>query len=334
MEVGTGPGRSAIAVIRLTGELAPLEHEPPLFRAANGRAADEQRINAICFGAWGDDPPEDVVFCRTSDNSTEVCCHGGLAAVERIVKSLVSRGFVRSAASTGEELWSVLTRARTQRTADYLLEQTTGLFEQELSEIEALPLEARRPRLEVLQKWVPFSRHLTTPWEVVLCGRPNVGKSSLMNAIAGFTRSIVSTEPGTTRDLVTLETAIEGWPVRLTDSAGLRDTSHPLELEGVRRARQAIAASDLALVVLDASLPLTPEDHELLALTTRRLVILHKSDLPQDTSSVWPHGFSVSSHTGAGIPELLSKLARELIPFLPPPGMPLPVTLTQQLSLT
>ena len=78
----TATGRSAIAVIRLMGELSQLDTHSPLFRAANHTRVDEQSIDAVCFGVWGD-PGEEVVLCRTGDNSVEVTCHGGAAAVAR-----------------------------------------------------------------------------------------------------------------------------------------------------------------------------------------------------------------------------------------------------------
>jgi tRNA modification GTPase len=71
---------------------------------------------------------------------------------------------------------------------------------------------------------VDLGRHLTRPWRVVVAGAPNVGKSSLINALAGFTRTVVTAVPGTTRDVVATAAAIDGWPVELIDTAGLRLT--------------------------------------------------------------------------------------------------------------
>lgn len=333
VELLTGAGRSAIAVLRVTGDLARLEEAPPLFRAAHGRPLCQQPVNVLCFGSWGAAPAEDVVLARTSEQSLEVSCHGGIAAIQRIQKSLVERGFVPHEVAL-EGVWSMVTQARTQRAADILLEQTTGLGDRELTRLESLTGEARKSGVAAMQSWLPLVQHLTSPWEVVLCGRPNVGKSSLMNAIAGFTRSIVSAEAGTTRDLVTLDTAIEGWPVRLTDSAGIRDTVHPIEQEGVRRTRAALAQADLAIMLWDASQLPNPEDYELLELATRRLVVLHKSDLPPATGVAWPPGsLAVSSQSGQGVGELLRRIAQHLVPAVPPAGTPLAVTPDQQQRL-
>src|SRR5690606_27241148 len=92
------------------------------------------------------------------------------------------------------------------------------------------------------------ARHLLTPWQVVLCGRPNVGKSSLINALVGYERTVVFDQPGTTRDVVSVETAIHGWPVIFSDTAGLRETESELEAAGIARARARLKQADLIAV--------------------------------------------------------------------------------------
>src|SRR5690606_26525433 len=114
--------------------------------------------------------------------------------------------------------------------------------------------------------------------QVVLFGRPNVGKSSLMNRLAGFERAIVLDVPGTTRDLVTTEIALDGWPIRLTDTAGLRDRADELELSGIERARSRIASADLRILVLDRAAPPQDEELELLRTSTAPLVVANKVD--------------------------------------------------------
>src|SRR5262249_21950657 len=107
--------------------------------------------------------------------------------------------------------------------------------------------------------------------QIAIVGRPNVGKSSLFNALAGASRAIVTDVPGTTRDLVTEVVDVEGLRVTLIDTAGLRDTQEPVESEGVRRARQAAAAADLVLVVVDEDAPQL--------VSAKHLVVQNKSDL-------------------------------------------------------
>lgn len=121
---------------------------------------------------------------------------------------------------------------------------------------------------------------------VVIVGRPNVGKSSLMNALLQQDRAIVTPVAGTTRDVLEEVLNIRGLPVRLKDTAGLRQTEDLVEQEGVRRSRQAMEEAQLQLITLDGSAPLTEEDRRLLAQPDERprLIVVNKSDLPQSVT--------------------------------------------------
>ncbi len=172
---------------------------------------------------------------------------------------------------------------------------------------------------------------------VVLAGRPNVGKSSLFNMLAGNDRAIVTEIPGTTRDLVTERIDLAGLPLTLVDTAGWRDTSDVVEREGVARATKAREVADLVIVVLDRSEPLTAEDEQLLAQTAtrNRIVVANKIDLAAtvrlkaDTTyddesppsqSYVVSGFSrtvetdlcVSAVTGAGVDDLRKAIVAAL----------------------
>ena len=117
---------------------------------------------------------------------------------------------------------------------------------------------------------------------VVLTGRPNVGKSSLLNALTGEDRAIVTSVPGTTRDVIHGEILLEGIRVTLTDTAGIRETDDPVEKIGVDRSRKAAKEAEMVLLVLDASEELTDEDQSLLAeMPEDGTVILNKTDLPE-----------------------------------------------------
>ncbi|HMB79569.1 MAG TPA: tRNA uridine-5-carboxymethylaminomethyl(34) synthesis GTPase MnmE [Vicinamibacterales bacterium] len=133
---------------------------------------------------------------------------------------------------------------------------------------------------------------------IAIVGEPNVGKSSLFNALAGASRAIVTDTPGTTRDLVTEVVDIEGLRVTLVDTAGLRDTDDPVEVEGVARARQALAAADLVLRVEDRSRPRIGKD----SLQCKVIYVANKSDL----TAAWSDddAVPVSATTGAGLDEL------------------------------
>jgi tRNA modification GTPase len=118
--------------------------------------------------------------------------------------------------------------------------------------------------------------------QVAIVGRPNVGKSSLFNALLATNRAIVTPIPGTTRDVLEEVANLGGYPFRLVDTAGIRPSSDPIEREGIGRARATLESADLVLLVLDGSEPLTAEDEEAKAAVQgkRVQVVLNKADLP------------------------------------------------------
>jgi tRNA modification GTPase len=145
---------------------------------------------------------------------------------------------------------------------------------------------------------------------VTITGCPNVGKSSLFNGLVEHERAIVTDIPGTTRDTLTEAIDLDGIPVLLTDTAGLRETTDGIETLGIERTRRAMSDADLVLVVIDGTDELGPPDRELLdqTLSTRRLVVMNKSDLPAFSVSrscikeLQP--INVSARTGDGLAAL------------------------------
>ncbi len=147
--------------------------------------------------------------------------------------------------------------------------------------------------------------------QVAIVGKPNVGKSSLFNALAGASRAIVTSMPGTTRDLVTEAVDIDGLRVTLVDSAGIRVTDDEVESAGVELARKAIRVADAILVVVDGSRPLDESDIEILRETTdsKRVIVSNKSDIGVEVRGGY---LSVSAKTGAGLDALRQELTRTL----------------------
>src|SRR5215212_5662898 len=156
--------------------------------------------------------------------------------------------------------------------------------------------------VENLARSYSAGRLLQEGVRVTITGRPNVGKSSLFNSLIERERAIVTDIPGTTRDTLTEAIDLEGIPVILTDTAGLRDTTDGIETLGIERTRRAMSDSDLVLVVLDGSSEVGPSDRELINQTenTRRLVVMNKSDLPGFSSGCTDElePITVSARTG------------------------------------
>ena len=154
---------------------------------------------------------------------------------------------------------------------------------------------------------------------VVILGRPNAGKSSLFNALVGAARAIVTEIPGTTRDLLTERVDIDGLPITLVDTAGLREAGDVVEAEGVRRAREAQEVAALSIVLVDGSVPLSDDDRRLVGDTTlARVIVVSKTDLP----AAWPREelepmaqapVDVSALTGSGLSELRRRLVAALV---------------------
>ncbi len=152
-----------------------------------------------------------------------------------------------------------------------------------------------------------------------ILGRPNAGKSSLLNAILGYDRAIVTDIPGTTRDTIEEKAVLGGTLLRLLDTAGLRDTDDPVEREGVVRAKSAAEAAQLVLAVLDGSEPLTAEDEAVLAAAKaapKSVILQNKSDLPARWTM--EGAIPISARTGAGLDALeaaVSALFKEAEPL-------------------
>jgi len=179
--------------------------------------------------------------------------------------------------------------------------------EAEADTLEALPesLTAAIARIDAMIALARRGRVLRDGLQVAIVGRPNVGKSSLMNAMLGNDRAIVTATAGTTRDIIDEKLSMDGVPVRLIDTAGIREAHDEAEKIGVDRARDAFRRADVVCLVLDASVSMTEQDETLLQETqdSTRIVVLNKSDLPQKTEYAGA-AIRVSAKTGGGLREL------------------------------
>ncbi|MBL8798402.1 MAG: 50S ribosome-binding GTPase [Planctomycetia bacterium] len=328
----TPAGTGAITTVAVRGPAA-LEIVQSLFR---GRCAAD--AGSLHLGQFGAEVRDQVVLHvkRTAPLPwVELHCHGGRAVVALVLEALQQQGIAvcswqeflqRTAARPWQAEAAVqLASAPTARTAAILLDQYHGALDRALDELAAA---LERQQWDIVKRLlgeqaarVPLGRHLIAPWRVVVAGAPNVGKSSLVNALAGYQRSIVSATPGTTRDLVSVSIALDGWPIELCDTAGLRDTDVALEGQGIRLAEQAAASADLCVWVLDGTTP------PVAAPSPTSLVVINKIDQPPG----WDHdgapqALRVSALTGAGMDVLVAAITRQLVPDPPPPGAAVPFT--------
>lgn len=157
---------------------------------------------------------------------------------------------------------------------DAVEEMTTKMLKEKATEI--------RQRIEGLLKTAKQGKVLREGLATAIIGRPNVGKSSLLNSLLHEDKAIVTNVAGTTRDVIEEYVNVDGVPLKLIDTAGIRDTNDQVEKIGVERSRKALDAADLILLLIDNSTELTAEDRELLEATKdkQRIVILNKTDLP------------------------------------------------------
>jgi tRNA modification GTPase len=165
-------------------------------------------------------------------------------------------------------------------------------------------------RLKKLQATFHDGKALHDGFSLCLLGSPNVGKSSLMNALLGKERAIVTEIPGTTRDLLEEDLQLGSLHFKLIDTAGIRDTEEVIEKEGIRRSQIAMKQADLVLLLLDASRPLNKQDHELLqaAPKEKTLVVWNKIDIGRPTLQI--DSVQISARKKMGLDELKKAIDR------------------------
>jgi tRNA modification GTPase len=178
----------------------------------------------------------------------------------------------------------------------------------------------------------PLGRILQQGALVVIFGEPNVGKSSLLNALLREDRALVAPTPGTTRDWIEVPCQVRGLPLRLVDTAGQREAEDPVEVEGARRGREMMARAELLLEVVEAHRPLTPRTPVENG-SVPVLLVANKADLGRD-QSLPAEAIAISARSGEGLEALEKKMEEALLGVPERPESPLAINARQKASLT
>jgi tRNA modification GTPase len=292
----------------------------------------------------------------------EVNCHGGPAAVRAVCERLAAAGLrevdgdrlmqLEGLPRIARDARRALRRAFTPLAARILLDQLGGALavaiRDALSSLAPVrggsgdpPRTASYPGVfaaidALLGRWRTCGRFLADPPRIVIAGRPNSGKSTLFNRLLGAERAITSAAPGTTRDYVEAEAALEGAPAVLVDTAGLREPGGEIERQGIERAQAELARATVVVYLVDAGEPASPEDEAQVAeLGDRALVVLSKIDSRLAASQRRARfSTAISALTGEGIPDLVTAVLEKLIWLAPAPGEAVPFTADQAAALT
>ena len=280
------------------------------FHVHGGEQVARQALNALY--ALGVRPAEAGEFTRRAFLNGRI----DLSRAEAVMRLIKAQGEQASRAALRQLTGGVSAFVRDiqQQVVDLTAGVAAALdYPEEIEESEAAFDVAQKARA-LAQKLLNAcderaARLLDSGLEVALCGRPNVGKSSLLNALLGEERAIVTSIPGTTRDVVQGSLLLNGLRVNLSDTAGIRSQTE--EAIGVARARAAMQNADLVLLVLDGSQPLTPQDEQLLQDTQDlpRAVICNKVD--QGIAFALDGALRVSAQTGQGLDELRALIAQK-----------------------
>jgi tRNA modification GTPase len=357
--IATPPGIGGIGVVRVSGPIT-MSIAQCVFVRPSGlplpRLESHRVYHGFVVDTGGQRVDEALLWVMqqprsyTREDVAEISCHGGAVTTQRVLEAVLARGarvaepgeFTKRAFLNGRldltqaEAVIDLIQSRTTRhlrdLREHLVQVSVYLeagidFPEEDLELvseggllDHLVVSAQKLTrlLETFERGRVMREGLAT----AVIGCPNVGKSSLLNALTGRDRAIVSPHPGTTRDTIEVALDVHGLLLRIIDTAGMRTTADVIEQEGVRRARQVVEEAELLIVVLDSSAELTPDDHLLLAQTADkpRILVRNKCDLPSRWSperlgsgATTSPMLEVSALRGHGLPELERAIVRQAL---------------------
>ena len=320
--IATPPGTGGVSIIRISGG----EALAIAARVSGITPAPRRATLAHIRDARGDTLDQALLLyypaphSYTGEDTLEIQGHGGIAVTQAVLAAVLDAGarlaepgeYTRRAYLNNKidlaqaEAIADLINARSQAAVKAANRSLQGDFSREI--------EGWGERLRTLLAQSTQGRLMNDGINLVIAGKPNAGKSSLLNALVGEERAIVTAQAGTTRDIVRETILIHGMPVNILDTAGLREASDLVEQEGIRRTKQALASADLILLLVDGSTlasgddPATDLPPE--SATTPRLLAYNKADqTPADIQVNHREGLWLSAKTGDGIDALRHAIA-------------------------
>jgi len=336
--IATPNAAGGIGIIRISGDEA-LTITEKCFKSYSGKKITDMEGYRAAYGqVYENDSPIDeavVIVYRapksyTGENVCEICCHGGIYIMNKVLRLIFSLGaipsepgeFTKRAYLNGkmdlaqaESVMNVIS-ASGEAALNAARNTLKGSVSKKIGEIcsslissaaalaawsdypdEDIPavengallttLNSAGKELQKLLDRYDSGKAVTQGVNTVICGKPNVGKSTLMNVLSGCERSIVTSVAGTTRDIIEETVRVGDILLRLADTAGIHETSDEVESIGVNLAKDRMETADLILAVFDVSRPLDSEDRELLEICSKKrcLAIINKSDLSPEFSA-------------------------------------------------
>jgi tRNA modification GTPase len=376
----TPPGRGGIAVIRCIGPAAAAAvaqsfclvrasrdrgvaggPAPPASASSGVSTSELPPVGALVYGHIIDAegrPLDEVILHRAGAEAFEINCHGGVAAVKAVCERLESLGLeavdadrlleLEGATPIVRDARHMLREATTPWAARLVLDQLNGALGEALrGTCDALAAgrsaEAAAAIERLLERWRTAGRFVADPPRIVIAGRPNSGKSTLFNRLVGAERALTSPAPGTTRDYVEAAAALDGVPVVLVDTAGLRQAEEALERDGVARAEREAARASIVIYVIDVGAGPTPEDVATLRLLGDRAVaVMNKVGAAEAARDVKASAgragepaaaIPISALTGDGVDGLRAAILDRLGYRAPALGVAVPFTAGQAETL-